>query len=398
MNIAKQINRLGTETAFAVAKRAAQHAALGHTIYPLHLGDLNIPTADHIIEATLRAMRDGKTGYCANAGITPLREALAVNINAVRGTQYTMDNVSVQPGGKSLIGKFLMALMNPGDGVLCPSPGYPIYASQIEYHGGVIVPYGFVNDGKAFSIDFEALEKAVTPTTRLMIINDFHNPTGAACTAEERRRLAAFICKHDLYVLLDEAYLELQFDELGKSIVMEDGMLERAIILYTFSKKYAMTGWRLGAAFGPKSVIEVINRLNVNDESCTNHFIQYGALAALTGPQEGAQQMLRTMRARRDIGFTLLNQCSGVRCTNPAAGFYLFPDVTELMQKKGFAFDYEAFAEDVLIQTGMAFCTRVHFGTPMPDEKRAYIRIAFSGVEASVLETALQTFIAYAAE
>ena len=277
---AERVARLGTETVFAVSAEAAALAAQGKTIYPFHLGDLNIPTAEPIVAAMNRAIRDGKTTYCPNAGIAPLREALAADVGGARGVTYTADNVSVQPGGKPVIGKFLLAAMNPGDEVLYPDPGFPIYGSFIEFLGGVAVPYGYVDDGDRYTIDLEAIERRITPRTRLLILNDLHNPTAAECTAAELERIAEIVLRHDLVVLADEAYFDVRFEGASRSLVSLPGMQERTVILYTFSKKYAMTGWRLGAAIGPAPIVDIITRLNVNVESCPNHFTQYGALEA----------------------------------------------------------------------------------------------------------------------
>lgn len=398
MRIADRIKRLGTETAFAVAARAAAHAATGAKVYPFHLGDLDFKTPKNIMDAADKAMREGKTGYCPNGGIAPLREALAEDCNKLRGTRYTLDNVSVQPGGKPVIGKFLQSLMNPGDEVLLPSPGYPIYESLVEYYGGVVKPYGFMAEKNGFRIDIAAIEKSITPKTRLMIINDFQNPTGASCSAEERKQLAELANKHDLMVLLDEAYFEIRYDGKSTSIISEPGMVDRSIILYTFSKKFAMTGWRLGAAYGPKEVISVITKLNVNEESCSNHFVQYAGLAGITGDQSGPKQIMDELRVRRDAAVALLNGSKGVSCYCPEASFYLFPDVTDLMKAKGFGDDYAAFAEDALVKTGVSFCTRLHFGKPLPGESRCYIRLAYSGIGVDAIKEGLGRFQEYASK
>ena len=396
MRIANSISKLGTETAFAVAGKAAAHAASGNKVYPFHLGDLNMPTAGNVQEAALRAMHTGKTGYCPPAGIAPLREALAQDTNAKRGTAYTMDNVSVQPGGKPVIAKFLMALMNPGDEVLCPNPGFPIYESQIEFLGGKVLPYPIIPAGDYFTFDLDALEKAITPKTKLLIINDYHNPTGAELSATERVRMAEIANRHNLMVLLDEAYFETHYDNNAVSLVSLPGMVERSVLLYTFSKKFAMTGWRLGAAIGPKEVIDVINRLNVNYESCTCQFVQWAGVEGLTGDQTGAQSIMETLRERRDVAVEILNSTPGVTCIKPNASFYLYPDVTELMARKGFNDNYDAFAEDVLRKTGVSFCTRLHFGRPLPGETRRYIRLAFSGIDAADIREGLGKLKAYA--
>jgi aspartate/methionine/tyrosine aminotransferase len=289
MNLSDRIGKLGPETAFAVSAEAQAFAAQGNKVYPLHIGDINIRTPDNIIEAAHKAMKDGKTGYVPNAGIPALREAIAADINKSHGTSYGIANVAIQPGGKPTIGKFIQTLMNPGDEVLYPNPGYPIYESQIEFHGGKAVPYGFIPGKENFGFDMEALERAVTPRTRLLIVNDLQNPTGAEASEEELRAIAAFAVKHDLYVLADEAYFDMRFSAPPAGLVSMPGMVDRSVILYTFSKKYAMTGWRLGASIGPQPIIDVIAKLNLNDESCTNGFVQYAGIEALTGDQSGSR-------------------------------------------------------------------------------------------------------------
>lgn len=396
MHIAKNVSKLGTETAFAVAGRAAAHAASGGKVYPFHLGDLNMPTSQNVQDAAFKAMAEGKTGYCPPAGIPALRDALAQDANSKRGTGYSMENVSVQPGGKPVISKFLLALMEPGDEVLCPNPGFPIYESQIEFLGGTVLPYPVVPADGYFTFDLDALEKRITPKTRLLIVNDYHNPTGAELTGEERERMAAIAVKHNLMVLLDEAYFETHYDNKATSLVSLPGMAERSVLLYTFSKKFAMTGWRLGAAIGPKEVIDIFNRFNVNMESCTCQFVQWGGLEGLTGDQSGPQKIVDTLRERRDVAVDILNSIPGVTCIRPNASFYLYPDVTGLMARKGFGGDYDAFAEDVLKNTGVSFCTRLHFGRPLPGETRRYIRLAFSGIDTAEIREGLGKLKAYA--
>ena len=241
----------------------------------------------------------------------------------------------MQPGGKPVIEKFLLTLMDPGDEVLYPSPGFPIYESQIEFLGGVAKPYGFVPGEKNFLLDFDAIEAAITPRTKLLIFNNLHNPTGAESPDEEIEALAELALKHDLYVLSDEAYWDVRYSGRSRSIASLPGMAERTVILYTFSKKYAMTGWRLGGAIGPEELIAPIATLNVNQESCTTHFIQWAGVEALTGDQSGAEEILRVLKERRDVAVDLLNEIPGVTCYRPEATFYLFPDVTGLMERKG---------------------------------------------------------------
>ena len=388
MRIADRIARLGTETAFAVSAEAAAWTAQGNRVYPFHLGDMNIITPANIIEAAVKAMKDGKTGYCPNAGIPQLRDILAADVSASHGVTYSMDNVSIQPGGKPAISKFLLALMNPGDEVLYPNPGYPIYESQIEFLGGKAVPYGYIEGGENFELDMEAIEGQITPRTKLLVLNDLQNPTGAECSQAELEKLAELVLTHDLYVLCDEAYFDIRYEGKSSSLASLPGMVDRCVILYTFSKKFAMTGWRLGAAIGPKAIIDVITKLNVNQESCSNHFIQYAAIEGLTGDQTGAKQILSTLKERRDTAVDLLNSIEGVRCFRPNATFYLYPNITEAMEKKNLT-DYDDFRKTLLNETGVSVCTRLHFGRALEGEQNSYIRLAYSGINAPDIKEGL---------
>lgn len=391
---ADRVKKLGIETAFLVAAQAASHAAAGNRVYPFHLGDLNLRTPDNITEAAYRALKDGRTGYTPNAGIPQLREALASDYNSTRGTDYTIDNVAIQPGGKPVISKFLLTLMNPGDEVLYPNPGFPIYESQIEFHGGIAVPYGTIPGEGNFTFDVDGLEASITKRTKVLIINDLHNPTSAECSQEDRRRIAELAVKHDLAVLLDEAYYDIRYEGESNSLISEPGMIERSVILYTFSKRFAMTGWRLGAAFGPKKIIDVIGKLNVNDESCTNHFNQYAAVEALTGDQKGALNILKELRQRRDLCVELINDIEGVCCYRPNATFYLYPDVTTVMINKGFD-NYQDFLTAILKNTGVSMCARAHFGTPLLGETKQYVRLAYSGIDLDLIEEGLMGLKSY---
>ena len=380
MRIANRISRLGTETAFAVSGEAATFAAQGNRVFPFHLGDINLPTPSTVVEGAQKAIADGKTGYCPNAGIPQLREAIAADVAASHDTDYTAENVVVQPGGKPTIGKFILTMMNPGDEVLYPNPGYPIYESQIEFNEGVAVPYTYVEGAENFALDFDSIERGITDKTRLLILNDLQNPMGAECSVEEHERLAELVLRHDLYVLADEAYFDMRYAGKSTSFVTQPGMAERTVVLYTFSKKFAMTGWRLGASIGPKEIVDVIAKINVNDESCSNHFIQYGALAGLQGDQTEVQAILDTLEARRDATAAGLNAIEGINTFVPNATFYLFPNVTELMQRKNM-FDYEEFRRAALHATGVSFTSRIHFGRELEDEPNRYIRLAYSGID-----------------
>ena len=389
MALATRLDNLGTETAFAVSLAAAEWGAKGNRIFPFHLGDINLPTSQNIVDAMNKAIADGKTGYCPGAGIPQLREALAANVGADRGLSFDASNVVVQPGGKPVITKFIQTIMNPGDEVLYPNPGYPIYESQIEYFGGIAKPYRYIATGTGFSIDIDQIKSLITPRTKAIVYNDLQNPNGAESTDAEREAIAEIAIANDLYVLSDEAYFEMRYEGKSKSIASLPGMAERTVILYTFSKKFAMTGWRLGAAIAPKEIADVIAKLNTNDESCTTHFVQYGGVEAVTGDQSGVPIMLNTLKQRRDTALELLRQMPGVKVHTPEAGFYLFPDVTEAMANKGIT-DLGDFAQQALHATGVSFCTRRHFGRPQEGETEQYIRLAFSGIDNSDISDGLK--------
>ena len=391
MKLAERVARLGTETAFAVSAEAAAFAAQGNKVYPFHLGDMNLKTPANVLAAGIKAMRDGHTNYCPNAGVAKLREVLADDISASRNVQYTMENVAIQPGGKPTIGKFFLTMMNPGDEVLYPNPGYPIYESMIEFHGGKAVPYGYIEGLDNFEIDTDMLAGLITPRTKLLVLNDLQNPTGAECSDKELEKIAELALKHDLYVLCDEAYFDIRYGGKSQSLVSLPGMRARCVILHTFSKKFAMTGWRLGAAIGPKEIIDVIIKLNVNEESCSNHFVQYAAIEGLTGDQTETLQLLDTLKERRDAVVDFLNTIEGVHCLRPNATFYLWPNVTGAMQKTGLT-DYNDFRKTVLEETGVSFCTRLHFGRPLAGEDNFYIRMANSGIDMPEIKEGLTKF------
>jgi aspartate/methionine/tyrosine aminotransferase len=302
MALAERLERLGTETAFAVSLAAAEWGAKGNRIFPFHLGDLNIATPQNVVDAMNKAIVDGKTGYCPAAGIPQLREALADDVGSRRGLSFAPSNVVVQPGGKPVITKFIQTVMNPGDEVLYPNPGYPIYESQIEYFGGVAKSYRYIPSSTGFNIDLDHLKSQITSKTKAIIYNDLQNPIGAESTDAEREAIAEIAIKHNLWVMSDEAYFEMRYSGTSKSIASLPGMLERTVILYTFSKKFAMTGWRLGAAIAPTELANQIAKLNTNDESCTTHFVQYGGVEGVRGDQSAIPKMLNIKRATRCSG------------------------------------------------------------------------------------------------
>ena len=394
MKYAKQISRLGTETAFAVSAQARSWADKGHKVYPFHLGDINLKTPQNIVEATMKAIGDGKTGYCPSEGILSLREALANDVGRRRNVIYSPENVAVQPGGKPTIGKFIAAIMNPGDEILYPNPGYPIYESQIEYQGGLAVPYRYTQTDKGFDIDIEHLKASITDKTVALIYNNYQNPISAESSKEEMEQIADIAISNNLWVLSDEAYYEMIYDGTPRSIVEIPNMKERTVILYTFSKKFAMTGWRVGGSIGPEKIINIIAKLNINAESCTTHFIQEAMVEALTGDMSGAKEILSRLKKRRNVAVSGLNAIDGIDISMPRSTFYLFPNVTTIMKRKGFE-SIDELQVGALENANVSFCTRNHFGRPQEDEVDYFIRLAYSGISAEDIDEGLKKLKSY---
>ena len=394
MKYAKQISRLGTETAFAVSAQARSWADKGHKVYPFHLGDINLKTPQNIVEATMKAIGDGKTGYCPSEGILSLREALANDVGQRRNVIYSPENVAVQPGGKPTIGKFIAAIMNPGDEILYPNPGYPIYESQIEYQGGLAVPYRYMQTDKGFDIDIEHLKASITDKTVALIYNNYQNPISAESSKEEMEQIADIAISNNFWVLSDEAYYEMIYDGTPRSIVEIPNMKERTVILYTFSKKFAMTGWRVGGSIGPEKIINIIAKLNINAESCTTHFIQEAMVEALTGDMSGAKEILNRLKKRRNVAVSGLNAIDGIDISMPRSTFYLFPNVTTIMKRKGFE-SIDELQVGALENANVSFCTRNHFGRPQEDEVDYFIRLAYSGISAEDIDEGLKKLKSY---
>ena len=388
MKYSNQLQNLGTETAFAVSAQAKQWANQGNKVYPFHLGDINLPTPENIVEATIKSIKDGLTGYCPSEGIFPLREALANDVGVKRAVEYDPDNVAVQPGGKPTIGKFISSVLDPGDEILYPNPGYPIYESQIEYQGGRAIPYTYVQTDSGFDIDIEKLRDSISKNTVAIIYNNYQNPMSAESSEKEMHDIAQIAIENDLWVLSDEAYFEIIYEGDAKSIVSIPGMKERTVILYTFSKKFAMTGWRVGGSIGPKDIIKRIAKFNVNAESCTTHFIQNAMVEALNGDQSGSIEILKILKSRRDAAVKGLNAIDGIDILTPRTTFYLFPNVTKIMKRKGLL-NIEDLQNNALTKANVSFCTREHFGRAQNDEADYYNRLAYSGISTEDIEEGL---------
>jgi aspartate/methionine/tyrosine aminotransferase len=330
--LADRMGRLGTESAFEVLARAKAMEAAGHKIIHLEIGEPDFPTAEHIVEAAVEALRAGHTHYVPAPGIPPLREAVAAFLDRTGRLKTTSDRVIVTPGAKPIMFFTILALVNEGEEVLYPDPGFPMYESITSFAGAVPVPVP-LREQNDFRIDVGELENLVTERSKLLIINSPHNPCGSALTREDCEAIADIAMRHDLTVLTDEVYWAIRYGVDGPgerlpSVLDVDGMAERTILLDGWSKTFAMTGWRLGFGVFPPALVEPITRLAINSVSCTSAFSQYAAIAALEGPWQPVDDMVAEFRRRRDIIVAGLNDIPGVSCLEPHGAFYVFPNIT----------------------------------------------------------------------
>ncbi|MEP6679961.1 MAG: pyridoxal phosphate-dependent aminotransferase [Chloroflexota bacterium] len=328
MKLASRMGRIGTETAFEAAARARALEATGRDVIHLELGEPDFDTPRHVSEAAADALLNrGMTHYTASAGIEPLREAIAADVLRWKGIETSADRVVVTPGAKPIMFYAMLALVNRGDEVIYPNPGFPIYESMVAFVGGepIAAP---LREEKDFRVDVTELASLVTDRTRLIVLNSPHNPTGSILTDDDLRAIAEIAVERDLVVLADEIYGRLQYEGEPLSIATLPGMAERTITLDGFSKTFAMTGWRLGYGILPEWLVPAFSRLIINSVSCTNAFAQAGAIDALTGPQDGATAMREEFIARRSLIVDGLNAIDGVGCVLPHGAFYAFPNVS----------------------------------------------------------------------
>ena len=327
MRLAERMDRIGTETAFEAAARARALEATGRSVIHLEIGEPDFDTPSNIREAAKRALDRGATHYAPTVGIPELRAAIAADATARKGFTVTPDRVIVTPGGKPVMFFAILALIDEGDEVIYPDPGFPIYESMVNYIGGTAVPCP-IRQKNAFRLDPAELASLVTSRTKLLIINSPANPTGGVSTRKDLEQVAAVAREHDLVVLADEIYGRILYEGEHVSIASLPGMVDRTIVLDGFSKTYAMTGWRLGYAIVPERLITPFSRLLVNSVSCTNAATQWAGVEALTGPQDAVTAMVEAFRARRDLIVDGLNAIPGVSCLRPSGAFYAFPDIS----------------------------------------------------------------------
>jgi aspartate aminotransferase len=331
IRLADRMAKLGTESAFEVLARARAMEDAGRKIIHLEIGEPDFPTAPHIVEAAVEALRAGATHYVPAPGIPPLRQAVADFLERTGRMRVAPDRVVVTPGAKPIMFYTILALAGEGDEVLYPDPGFPMYESITSFAGAVPVPVP-LRERNGFRIDTDELEQLITDRSKLLIINSPHNPCGSALTRQDCEAIAAIAQRHDLTVLTDEVYWAIRYGHQHASVLDVDGMADRTILLDGWSKTFAMTGWRLGFGVFPPALVEPITRLTINSVSCTSAFSQYAAIAALEGPWDPVDQMVAEFRRRRDIIVAGLNDLPGVSCLEPQGAFYVFPNITETGQ------------------------------------------------------------------
>ncbi|MFL5770217.1 MAG: pyridoxal phosphate-dependent aminotransferase [Chloroflexota bacterium] len=328
MRQASRMSSIGTESAFEVTARARALEASGRSIVYLQIGEPDFDTPSHVREAAKRALDAGATHYAPFPGIPELRTAIAEDATARKGFDVTPDRVFVTVGGKGVMLYAILGLIDGGDEAIVPDPGYPIYESLVRFVGGtpIPIPIRMEND---FRLDVDELASLVTPRTRMIVINSPANPTGGVLTRGDLERIAELAQRHDLVVLADEIYGRILYDGTEHvSIASLPGMAERTIVLDGFSKTFAMTGWRLGYAIVPPSLVGMYGQLVINTISCAPTFAQLGAVEALRGPQDDVDAMVVEFRARRDLIVDGLNAIAGIRCLRPSGAFYAFPDIS----------------------------------------------------------------------
>ncbi|HEX8969845.1 MAG TPA: pyridoxal phosphate-dependent aminotransferase [Chloroflexota bacterium] len=353
--VAERMGHIGQETAFEVLVRARALEARGRSVIHLEIGEPDFDTPAHIVAAAQEALEEGHTHYGPGAGLPELRQAVAAYLGRWRGLSIDPARVVITPGGKPIMFFAILALVNPGDEVIYPDPGFPIYESMTRFVGGTPVAMP-LRESRRFRFDPDEFRSLVTNRTRLIIVNSPHNPTGSVLTPDDLAVIAGVARERNIVVLSDEIYSRLLYGGQHHSIATLDGMLDRTILLDGWSKTWAMTGWRLGFGVFPAELVPHIERLISNSVSCTASFAQRAAIAALDGPQEAVAHMLEEFAARRAIIIAGLNDLPGIRCLEPEGAFYAFPNIT------GTGFRSQELADRLLEEAGVACLSGTAFG------------------------------------
>ena len=355
IKLAARMSRLGTETAFEVLVKAKALEAQGREIIHLEIGEPDFDTPVNIKYAAIKALTEGWTHYTPSAGIPELREAIAEEISRTRGIEVNPNQVVVTPGGKPIMFFAILALCEPGDEVVYPNPGFPIFESMINFTGATPVPIPLLME-KEFRFDIDEFRSLVSPKTKLIILNSPENPTGGVLTKEDLEAIAEVAIENDAMVLSDEIYSRMVYEGEFASIASVPGMQERTIILDGFSKTYAMTGWRLGYGVMPEWLAEQIAKLMVNSNSCTAAFTQWAGVEALRGPQDESEKMMAAFKERRDVIVDGLNKIPGFRCLRPKGAFYVFPNI------EGTGMSSREMQDYLLNEAGVACLSGTAFG------------------------------------
>lgn len=355
MKLASRMNNLGTETAFEVLVRARALEAQGRPVIHLEVGEPDFDTPENIVEASVNSLRKGATKYTPSAGIPELRQAIAHHVSATRGIHVKPEQVVVTPGAKPIMFYIMLALVDEGDEVLTPNPGFPIYESMIRFTGGKPVFYR-LREETNFRFDPDEFVRSVTNKTNLIIINSPHNPTGGVLEPADLRVIADVATSRNIPVLADEIYWRILYDGKYTSILNYPGMPERTILLDGFSKSYSMTGWRLGFGVMNEKLAPHVTRLMTNSNSCTAAMIQWAGVEALNGDQSSVGRMVAAFRERRDVIVEGLNQIPGLSCRLPHGAFYAFPNIT------GVGMHSKELADYLLNEAGVACLSGTSFG------------------------------------
>ena len=375
MKLAERMSRIGVESAFEVLVRARALEAQGRNVVHLEIGEPDFPTPSHIIEAAKQALDEGWTHYGPTQGLPELREVIAAYISRTRGISVGAQHVSVVPGGKPIIFFPILALLEPGDEAIYPNPGFPIYESMIRFTGATPVPMP-LEESRGFSFDLDLFRDRLSPRTKLVILNSPQNPTGGVIPPSDIAAIAEMLRDRDVLVLSDEIYSRIYYNEPPVSIASMPGMLEKTIILDGFSKTYAMTGWRMGYGVMPEWLVDAVNKLMVNSNSCTASFTQRAGIAALQGPQDCVDQMVAEFRRRRDAFCAGLNEVPGFRCAIPGGAFYAFANVGGTgMKSKELA--------DLLLYEGGVSCLN---GDCFGEHGEGFIRFSYANSLANLME------------
>jgi len=367
MKLAERMSRIGVESAFEVLLRARELERQGRHVIHLEIGEPDFPTPAHIVEAAKQALDEGYRHYGPTQGLPELREVVAEYISRTRQIRVGPEHVSIVPGGKPIIFFPILALIEPGDEVIYPNPGFPIYESMIRFSGARPVPIPLLED-RGFSFDLGVLEKSISPKTKMLILNSPQNPTGGIIPPEDIRAIADLVRDRDLLVLSDEIYSRIYYGEPPASIASLPGMLEKTIILDGFSKTYAMTGWRMGYGVMPEWLVDAVNKLMVNSNSCTASFTQRAGLAAILGPQQPVEDMVAEFHRRRDAFCAGLNGIPGFRCALPGGAFYAFANIT------GTGMGSKELADLLLYEAGVSCLSGGAFG----EHGEGYIRFSYA--------------------